>query len=57
MAKKKQSFDGPIETVEDYIARGGKITVCPPCQRTEPEDISYTWKPQRGRKKKEDSPK
>ena len=57
MAKKKVKFDGPVETVEQYLARGGKIEICPPCQRTEEGDITYTWKkPQRGRKKKEDLP-
>ena len=58
MAKKKQkTFDGPIETVEEFLARGGKITYCKPMARTEEGDISYTWKPKRGRKKKEDTPK
>lgn len=59
MAKKKQlkNFDGPVETVEEFLARGGKIQICPPGARTDDEDISYTWKPKRGRKKKEDQPK
>ena len=58
MAKKKQKiYDGPVETVEEFLARGGKITYCKPMARTEEEDISYTWKPQRGRKKKDDAPK
>jgi hypothetical protein len=58
MAKKKQkTFDGPVETVEEFLARGGKITYCEPMARTEEGDISYTWKPKRGRKKKEDTPK
>ena len=57
MAKKKPTFDGPVETVEEYRARGGKIEVCPPCQRTEDGSITYTWKQKRGRKKKEETPK
>ena len=58
MAKKKQkTFDGPVETVEEFLARGGKITYCEPMARTGEEDISYTWKPKRGRKKKDDLPK
>ena len=58
MAKKKtKTFDGPVETVEEFLARGGKITYCKPMARTEEEDITYTWKPKRGRKKKEDTPK
>jgi hypothetical protein len=57
MAKKKTVI-GKTETAEEYLARGGKITVCPPCERTDPDDIAYTWKkPKRGRKKKEDMPK
>lgn len=54
MAKKKIKFDGPVETVEQFLARGGKIKVCPPCQRTEDSNIGYTWKPKQGRKKKEE---
>ncbi len=58
MAKKKTAPLGKTETAEEYLARGGKITVCPPCERTDPDDIAYTWKkPKRGRKKKEDMPK
>lgn len=58
MAKKKKANpESPVETMEEFLARGGKITVCPPCQRTDPDDITYTWKPKRGRKKKEDQPK
>jgi len=57
MAKKKPIFDGPTETVEEFLARGGKIQYCEPMARTSEEDIGYSWKPKRGRKKKEDSPK
>ena len=58
MAKKKTVPIGRVETAEEYLARGGKITICPPCERTDPEDITYTWKkPGRGRKKKDDTPK
>lgn len=57
MAKKTIPI-GTIETAEQYLARGGKITICPPCERTDPDEIAYTWKkPKRGRKKKEDMPK
>jgi hypothetical protein len=56
MAKKKpKNFDGPVETIEEFLARGGKITYCKPGARTQEEDISYTWKPKRGRKKKEET--
>lgn len=54
MARKKAIPVGTTESVESYLARGGKITICPSCARTDPEDINYKWKPQRGRKKKED---
>ena len=57
MAKKKTVPVGRIETAEEYLARGGKITICPPCERTDPDEIAYTWKPKRGRKKKEETPK
>lgn len=59
MAKKKKANlpEGTIETIEQYLARGGKVTICPPCQRTDPDEIGYSWKPKRGRKKKEDQPK
>ena len=59
MARKKKANipEGTTETVEQYLARGGKVTICPPCQRTDPDDINYTWKPKRGRKKKDDAPK
>ncbi len=54
MAKKKPVPVGTTETVESFLARGGKITICPSCERTPPEEIRHKWKPQRGRKKKED---
>ena len=58
MAKKKpKTFDGPVETIEEFLARGGKITYCKPGARTQEEDIGFTWKPQKGRKKKDDVPK
>ena len=33
--KKKIVVEGHTETIEEYLARGGKITVCPPGARTE----------------------
>ena len=39
------------ETIEQYLARGGKVTVCPPGQRS--EDVAYKTGPKsKGRKKK-----
>ena len=59
MAKRKARAEQPIieprvETVEEYLARGGKITVCPPGMRS--EDVEYKTGPKskRGRKKKQD---
>jgi hypothetical protein len=59
MAKRKAGVEQPIErpkveTVEEYLARGGKITVCPPGMRS--EDVTYKTGPKskRGRKKKQD---
>jgi hypothetical protein len=58
MAKKKTIPTGRVETAEEFLARGGKITICPPCERTDPDEIEYTWKkPARGRRKKQESPK
>jgi hypothetical protein len=57
MSKKKTKLlpEGQTETVEEFLARGGKITYCEPMARTEEGEISYTWKPKRGRKKKEET--
>lgn len=56
MSKKKQVPVGSTESVESYLARGGKITICPKFERTPEEDMKYKWKPQRGPKKKVDKP-
>ncbi len=32
---KRKFVDAPVETMEEYLARGGKITVCEPGARTE----------------------
>jgi len=56
MAKRKAGVEQPIvepkvETVEEFLARGGKITTCPPGMRS--EDVTYKTGPKsRGRKKK-----
>ena len=42
------------KAIEEWLAKGNKITVCPPNQYTPPEDINYTFKAgSRGRKKAE----
>lgn len=43
---------GPLvaETVEEYLARGGKITVCEPGARS--DDVQYKFKYGAARKKK-----
>ena len=43
---------GPLrtETVEEYLARGGKITVCPPGARS--DDVEYKFKYGAAKKKK-----
>jgi DTW domain-containing protein YfiP len=38
------------EKIEEFLARGGKITKCPPC--TTSEEVTYKHKFGRGRKKK-----
>ena len=55
MAKRKaaeQPIEEPkVETVEEFLARGGKIVTCPPGMRS--EDVMYKTGPKsRGRKKK-----
>jgi len=57
MARKAKVAEEPretrTETIEQYLARGGKITTCPPGQRS--EDVEYKTGPKsRGRKKKKD---
>jgi hypothetical protein len=32
---KRKFPDGPVETAEEYLARGGTITICEPGARTE----------------------
>ena len=42
-----------VETMEEYLARGGRVTVCPPGMRS--EDVVEKFNPKRrGRKKKTD---
>mgnify|MGYP000518103998 CR=1 FL=1 len=53
--KKAQAAEQPrkVETVEEYLARGGKITTCPPMQRSEEVTYKHTYgRPKK--KKKED---
>ena len=38
-----------VETMAQYLARGGKVTVCPPGMRS--EEVSYKFNQGRGRKK------
>lgn len=40
------------EKIEEFLARGGKITICPPC--TTSEEVTYKHKFSRGRKKKKE---
>ena len=42
--KAKTTATGPlrVETVEEYLARGGKITVCEPGARS--DDVEYKFK-------------
>lgn len=50
--KATSSATGPLvaETVEEYLARGGKITVCEPGARS--DEIEYKFKYGAARKKK-----
>jgi len=52
--KKKIAVEGHTETLEEYLARGGKITVCPPGART--EDLEPMGSPRGyGKKRKKTS--
>ena len=35
--------------MDEWLAKGNKVEICPPRTRTDPDDIAYTWV--RGRKK------
>ena len=35
--------------MDEWLAKGNKVEICPPLTRTDPDDIAYTWV--RGRKK------
>lgn len=39
--------------IKEWLAKGGKITKCPPGAKSEPGEVGYTW----GRKKKKVDPK
>ena len=48
--RRETEFDGPKETIEEFLARGGKITICPPrlapdIEAGDPPRLPYTgWK-------------
>ena len=29
--------------IKEWLAKGGKITKCPPGAKTDPEEVGYTW--------------
>ena len=31
------------DLIQEFLDRGGKITHCPPCTRTEPAEVTYRW--------------
>jgi len=41
------------KAMEEWIAKGNKVTICPPMARSDPDDVGYTW----GKKKKAGAPK
>ena len=55
MARKKkadstdESGSMQVETMQQYLERGGKVTVCPPGMRS--EEVSYKFNQGRGRKR------
>ena len=50
--EKNQNENMRVQTIEEWLAQGNKITVCPPGMRS--EDVEYKTGPKskRGRKKK-----
>ena len=48
--RQEKEFDGPKETIEEFLARGGGITICPPrlapdIEAGDPPRLPYTgWK-------------
>jgi len=55
-AKKKAKVTGPVktETMEEYLARGGTITVCEPGARTEDLYVGQWGRRKQSKKKKID---
>ena len=55
MARKKkaessnESGSMQVETLQQYLDRGGKVTVCPPGMRS--EEVNYKFNQGRGRKR------
>jgi hypothetical protein len=47
---------GPLvaETIEEYLARGGKITVCEPGARSDEVEYKFKYGAARKKKKKKD---
>ena len=46
--QKNQSENMRVQTVEEWLAAGNKITICPPGMRS--EDVKEKFKVKRGRK-------
>lgn len=45
--------DEDSKAMKEWLAKGNKVTICPPCTRSDPDEVGYTW----GRKKKAATPK
>jgi hypothetical protein len=58
MPRKPKALDsaGPLvaETIEEYLARGGKITVCEPGARSDEVEYKFKYGAARKKKKKKD---
>jgi len=37
-----------IDAIEEYLSGGGKVTVCPAGERTDPELIGNSWTKKKG---------
>tara|TARA_R110000851_G_scaffold4150_2_gene17008 strand:- start:5861 stop:6037 length:177 start_codon:yes stop_codon:yes gene_type:complete len=45
--------DEDSKAMKEWLAKGNKVTICPPMMRSDPEEVGYTW----GKKKKKAAPK
>lgn len=55
-----QVTDDDKKSIEEWLAKGNEITICPPGERTDSDLIGHVWKrgrPKAKKKKEDTSPK